>query len=104
LQFLLLSVAVLALSFVTKQTDSERLSTEAAVILASSSVILELSVLTLIYVQRCKAYYRATEEICIQVTLDRPNHCSALPPSYDEAHVQPPTYEQALRQQTVITT
>lgn len=95
---------MLALSFVTKQTESEMLSTEAAVILACSSIILELSVLTLIYVQRCKAYFRATEEICYQVTLARTS--STLPPSYEEAHGQPPTYEQALQQQqqTVMTT
>lgn len=92
------SVAVLSLSFMSKQRESTSFPGEAAVILACSAIILQLSVLTLVYVQRCKSYFRATEQSCYQAAVDASRNCPPLPPSYEEVQGQPPSYDQAVRQ------
>uniref|UniRef100_A0A914WL88 Transmembrane protein n=1 Tax=Plectus sambesii TaxID=2011161 RepID=A0A914WL88_9BILA len=92
------SLVVLSLSFVSRQRESIIFSTEEAVILSCSAIVIQLSVLTLIYVQRCKSYFRTTEQVYYQVIVAGSRSSQAMPPPYEEAQGQPPTYEQALQQ------
>lgn len=91
-------MAFLALPFMSRHNELAMYRSEAAVMLACSAIILQLSVLTLIYVQRCRAYFRTVEEMRYQVVIDGTRNCSELPPPYEEAEERPPTYEQAIQQ------